>query len=773
MTEYKIAKMSEGERRFVDWLINEKGADPQKIDVDPYGVKKEISFEEAATFALMSSKWHEYVPKLDELAPGFPHPLDMRNATPEIRERIRNLALKAMDEVEIPPEDAGYCNAVLARFDELGAGTFADGGICFAYSESESGGIEDAEMTAVEVMSACQKDEKQLGTCTEKTYIKVAAVELAGLPCKLDTMDTEFHVYPEHNGISYDSSKVGPIGWKRKTNPVAIYYASIAAKTGDSTALKIASLADPDSIPDYSEYNKLIRKDRFEEALAVLDRVISKNKKSPKIFIDLQVTMRGLNTPRKAKLLVEIIKKWPDNPYLSLPIMATLSISDRVTKAVAVLLHREFPDSGLGEMIDAFILSGRGKASETEEMLIKSARLNENNAQAYQWLALSYRAKGDYGRARKTLKKAMEIAPNLPNNHYTLGQIYRREGNVDAAFEEAKKEAMICYVNPNARLLFAELLVQTGWLGNAISNLKELIPTMTGSGNISRAYMELINAYIQAGMNDAARRTYEEAKKLVGESETISQALYIELWDRQYDKVEELFENIPEKFKDRMFVKNWKFELALARGRISDAGDILDDIEKLSSNTGYYKGLLALAEGRLLKARIIFSRLSGRNKYEVPFHSMKVKCDIIRGKVERAERDLHKLTKDFPEAFEVRKLLPLYHLRKGDNARALLAAKKLLAINPDDMDLLVIKGFAMLGDGVPDGAIKTGKNLAANFPHSMAGNILLARAHMAKGEFKKARMFAERAMEQKTDAAILWPLVEPETVLAEITDRCS
>lgn len=80
----------------------------------------------------------------------------------------------------------------------------------------------------------------------------------------------------------------------------------------------------------------------------------------------------------------------------------------------------------------------------------KAAALSPHNYLLWLQLGRARERNGDIEGAEKALKKAIELAPNYSENHWTLGNILLRQGKNDDAFAEIRQaaETDAKYVNP-------------------------------------------------------------------------------------------------------------------------------------------------------------------------------------------------------------------------------------------------------------------------------------------------------------------------------------
>jgi tetratricopeptide (TPR) repeat protein len=81
----------------------------------------------------------------------------------------------------------------------------------------------------------------------------------------------------------------------------------------------------------------------------------------------------------------------------------------------------------------------------------KATALSPNNYLLWLQLGRAMERNGDIEGAEKALKKAIELAPNYSENHWTLGNILLRQDKKDEAFTEIRKAAETDekYINPS------------------------------------------------------------------------------------------------------------------------------------------------------------------------------------------------------------------------------------------------------------------------------------------------------------------------------------
>lgn len=763
-----LAAMSAPERAFVEWLIDE-GIDPAELDIDRNGTAGEISFEEAAAYALASGGWEKYLPELEKVDKKFKHPLDTRNYPPEIRKRIEELGQRAKDAVTLPPDAPGYCDALLDEFFWQAAPSFENGGICLGISGSKGPSI---EITSEDFFGRCRVDNHDIGECTEHTYAQMTSVQLAGIPCELTLMNTENHVFPAHDGAPYDISKIGRIGWERSGKAVATYYYNKSIKTGDETMSRIASIIDPQINLDLATFDKLIMDKKYDDALALADPVMAVNGK--RAYFANAVLPYTLKLPFDAALdlSTSIMKKWPDYPYASLPILFLFSnASAEGKKKIIETLSKEFPKSGWAETFALNINVDSSSYEAHVEALNKIIEANPNNTLARMILALKHNKLGQFDLARDALKKAISIAPNYPGIHGQLASVYENQGKYGGALDELSREQFNKVTKAQAILQAANVYLRMGEPMDALAKYEYLLKSMPdeASWHYPTIYSSMSYAYLRTGEPIMAALALNELKKVVTDEDTFAEASFsFDIYNGDYSNYEKYIAAHPEKWKtSRRFAvfeimhRMHENRISEAEGFLNESGGILSEEDKK-----YFKGEIELQKGNIDAATAIFSEMLSKDPYDSGAKYELIKCLLSAGKMTAASNEQAAASTWHPGLFSIRSLHPLVLLGRGRAEDSLSEADDLLRTYPTNEDLLVASTKALIVLHREEEAVIRAEEMLAMHPESLEARALLAEAYLKKGDYKHARQHATELQQLKKDAAILWPLVNPDTILA-------
>jgi len=783
----RYAKMSDAQRQFVDWLIEEKGIPPESLDIDPHGVPEEISFEEAAAFALKSEKWQDYLPGLDMA--GLKHPLDTRNYPPEIRERIQKLAAEANEKIKLTPKNEGYCEAFFDEFFALGAKNFTDGGICLAYDWRVSIAKEEHEQTSEEAFTKCMTSPEETGSCTEHTYMPMGAVLLAGVPCSLEMMETEKHVFPACNGKSYDASGIGyGFGWASRINPAAVYYHSYNAIPDPSKDARqnvdyynIVTMISPENYVNMKAVYSGKSSDNVEKILDAYEPLISQSNLRTDVFLAFgymifSYSMSG-NREKAEEMAFAILRRWPDNPQ-SLKTLEFIARNAEEALNLSRELSAEHPDTGWGETFRAKAFEYQDKSDEAFKLFLKAAQMDENNTIARRSLAVHYIVRGNFKEAINAIQSAVELAPSMSDNLYILSDILIYLGKPMEALSVIDRNPMKYEQNSHLHLLASTLLTDIGRPELAIPALNSFLNSPADIDYmIPRIYEGLAKAYLMMGEMQTAREM--SAKLASADSLDVDPMTYHKMMTRIYSASNDMasakhhldiiFSNGPNGPEFDFLSLN----ILLESGSIKEAQEFLAELETRHSMHNllpYYKTLVLLHSEGPDKAREYLSQVIGEDQNNIFMQEMNTLLSIFEGYNPGPERT-NSYFSQTKNIFSIQVLKPLYLLKQGDPEAAKAEADRLLEKNSRNISIHRTRAASLLEMETYDEALEAGVIMQEMFPHKKDGLIVQAMAHLKMGELDEAEEAARQAVEHENRALVLWPLVRPEFILNEIRKR--
>lgn len=174
---------------------------------------------------------------------------------------------------------------------------------------------------------------------------------------------------------------------------------------------------------------------------------------------------------------------------------------------------RSFSGQLLDEAREAFI---DGKYQEAEPLLMQPTLINSNNPEIYQMLATIYYNRGQFNKAIKTFKKALEIDPGYSDAAVGLSIILNDLGKYDEAkkvFEQAqtivdKKKITQLSSNIEEKIATkhietADLYLQIKRYDQALEQYMKAFHLSAKKGDISLLISE---CYVQSGQKEKAIR---------------------------------------------------------------------------------------------------------------------------------------------------------------------------------------------------------------------------------------------------------------------------
>jgi tetratricopeptide (TPR) repeat protein len=172
---------------------------------------------------------------------------------------------------------------------------------------------------------------------------------------------------------------------------------------------------------------------------------------------------------------------------------------------------RSFSGQLLDEAREAFI---DGKYQQAEPLLMQPTLINSNNPEVYQMLATIYYNRGQFNKAIKTFKKALEIDPTYSDAAVGLSIILNDLGKYDEAkkvFEQAqtivdKKKSYQQSSNLEEKIASkhieaADLYLQIRRFDEALEQYMKAYHLSTKKGDIALSISE---CYVQAGQKEKA-----------------------------------------------------------------------------------------------------------------------------------------------------------------------------------------------------------------------------------------------------------------------------
>ena len=212
------------------------------------------------------------------------------------------------------------------------------------------------------------------------------------------------------------------------------------------------------------------------------------------------------------KVIMKCLEKNPAKRYQIFSELdkALSEIYYRLTKDIvkvpeaASLDDRELVNKGAS-------LDTLGFHDEAINCYVQALKINPNDAEAHNNLAIAYQAQGKLDEAIREYREALKINPNYAGAHYNLAVAYQAQGKLDEAIREYREALKINPNYANAHYNLGITYHAQGKLDEAIREYQEALKTDT---NDTDTYYNLGSAYQDQGKLDEAVREYREALKI-------------------------------------------------------------------------------------------------------------------------------------------------------------------------------------------------------------------------------------------------------------------
>jgi tetratricopeptide (TPR) repeat protein len=303
------------------------------------------------------------------------------------------------------------------------------------------------------------------------------------------------HTPPLRNDVVV-SAPLSPAGREQADALTAYAYGAAAARDEDHEAaiewFKQSLTADPEHAKTHLRIAlSLIKLDRGEEAVALLQDYVTRNPDQPDPFVWLGSAQRHIGEDEAA--------------LQSFRTALRLAPTD---EALYVQLTDLLVELGRWEEVIALLSEGTRRADNPYSLYLLLGELHQQMAgisvTEEQRMAKTEAAIAVY-------REAIERFPKKQNLHATLAQIYLRAGQVDAALPLLQQSAALDDTNVRVRASLASLYELQGNLEQAAAVLEEVADLQPTSPMV---FMELGGLYETLGDKERAILNYELATKI-------------------------------------------------------------------------------------------------------------------------------------------------------------------------------------------------------------------------------------------------------------------
>jgi tetratricopeptide (TPR) repeat protein len=260
-------------------------------------------------------------------------------------------------------------------------------------------------------------------------------------------------------------------------------------------------------------YNNLgalyFRQHNYSKAATVLQQGLKVNANMPSASALLGICFFETADYAHARPLLErVVKANPNDPTAQMYLARDLMKLDDTSAAAADLQSMATHEPKNQEV---FYLLARVYMRMSEQALAKMNALDPNSVLSRQLSAEVMESMNNYDGAVVQLKKAVEMAPRQPGNHYKLGDAYWNLSQWDQATDQFKAELEVDPGNCMAAWKMGNIIMQRG--GNPDEALTDLNKAIGECPDLADARVDRARALAKLDRNQDALTDLEAAEK--------------------------------------------------------------------------------------------------------------------------------------------------------------------------------------------------------------------------------------------------------------------
>jgi putative PEP-CTERM system TPR-repeat lipoprotein len=528
---------------------------------------------------------------------------------------------------------------------------------------------------------------------------------------------------------------------------------------------------------------------KAEQAKAAYEAALAKEPTATEARLGLaRVALMGQDVEGGMKLVDEAAAKDPKNAEVAMFKAALLRAQNKPEAALAAYEQALVlkPDHRTAHIEKAYTEIGMGKFEAAKADVDAAQKTTPNNLLVTYTQALLDFSQGKYAAAQESVQKVLRNAPEHMPTILLAGSVELALGSYQQSEQHLRKYLEANPANLHARKLLAQALLKSAQPGDAVAALAPALkePTqdpqllaLAGESymqvrdfNKASTYFEKASALapkaavlhtslglsrLKQGDNDKAISELQLATTLDPKSPNAGLALIqTELNLKHFDKALAAAQSLEKQQPDNPQVQNMKGVVHLAKGDPAAARAAFE--KALALQPTFFPAVtnlarLDLADKKPDAAKKRFETVLEKDKKN--FGAMAALADLAmnQGKPDEAATWLEKANTDNPDTVAPALALGAHYLRTKQPANALTLARKALANNATNADLLDLQGQAQLASNDGTGALETYSKLVNVVPKSGMAQLRLASAHgMLKNEAAAADDL-KRAVELQPD----------------------
>ncbi len=537
---------------------------------------------------------------------------------------------------------------------------------------------------------------------------------------------------------------------------LAMALAAQGSRERSQEALAAALQADPAYAPALLlQVGELARARKFDEALALVESVLSKDAKNAEAW----------------KLKGDLLQFGKGQP----------------TEALAAYQKSvdSNPSNGSAHAAALTLLFRQGDLENAGKQLAELKKIAPNHPQSRYFETLLAFQKKDLKLARELSQQMIKVAPNNVQALVLAGAIELQSNAIRLAETHLAKAVQAAPEFVLARQLLTSAFLRAGQPDKALSTLE---PALKGEGQDSRTNSLAGEVYLQNGDVKKAEEYFSKAAKqdpkntrsrtalalthladgkdsgygelqAVAASDTGTTAdlalISVHLRRGEFDKALSAIAALEKKQADKPLASNLRGRTLLAKKDMAGARKAFE--QSIGIDPTYFPSVASLAaldiaEQKTNDARKRFDAVLAKNPQHPQALLALAELRAREGgpKAEIAELIIKAVTAN-PTEKVPRLLLVEFHLRNKDDKLALSAAQNAVAAIPESPELLEVLGRAQLASGDNNQAMISYNKMATLQPNSPVPYMRMAEAHLVAKDKEAAAQSLRKALEVKPD----------------------
>lgn len=412
-----------------------------------------------------------------------------------------------------------------------------------------------------------------------------------------------------------------------------------------------------------------------------------------------------------------------------------LCMTDQKEKAVEILQKAE--SSGVANA-ESYIILGttflkdiEGMAQKAEIYLNKALKLDPGNPMIYRRLAKAFELQGEVAKAA-TAKKDAEFA---------LAKQKAKTGNYKEALLAIDRALSFAQEDDDLLETRGEILLELGSAEEALSSLKKAL-----NKNESSIYRRLLlgSALTRLERNEEALAEYDRIIKKEPNAPLIFVRVQKAVVLRELNRIDEAMEELRLCLEISPYFPPAHIELGKTLYGLGEFDGALEkaevalSLEPTNSDALILKGKVLLKRGKIEDAEKIYRSLQQKHPDSVEITSELSDALVLLDRPGEALNVIDEFLTRYMDAKILRSKVELLIFLKRAN-EALQAVDKLLSLEPENADVLLLKGQIILMQGINyEKSIEALEKAVSLNPKSQDGFLMLSESFLSLKRFREA-----------------------------------